>query len=667
MQFLYPLFLWGLLALAIPVIIHLFYFRRFKKVYFTNVRFLKALKEETSSRSKLRDLLVLLMRLLAILFLVFAFAQPFLAKEGEADERLRAVAVYLDNSYSMMSTDSDIPLIDHARVKASEIVESFTDSDRFLLLTNDLLPRHQRWVDKKTVLSFIEEVELSPSVTSLSIIKSRIDQLLDQAVDNKPYAYFISDYQKTIMDLAPTEESHITLVPLSSVKERNISIDTCWLESPILLDGQTANLMVKLTNYDKDAAENVRLTMTYAGETKPVGNFNIEPFSSKTDTITFKMKGSGWQDIKLEISDYPIQFDDSYYISIEVPESIKVLNIYDGQINRYINAAFASIPEYELTSLSLGNIDYSSLPNYRLIILQDLKKVPSGLRLQLREALEKGQNVMIFPSKDGDDGLSNLISELNIGSMGSFESGTFVTSEINPSSFIFTDVFESIPSNMKLPSTSGRYRLNTRSAEYLLKFRDGRHAVEAHQINNGIVYLSAIPLDRSFSDLSTTAEVFIPLLHRAAIETNADKQIAFTIEKDEQIELDIASPQSDMQYAMKGPVEFIPGIKKLGNRTVISLFNQIEYPGFYSLMSGDNTHAVLAFNFSRKESDPATYTIKELKNLFPDWTIVDQVAAANLSQFISVQDRGTILWRICLFLCLLFLLVEVLILRFWKV
>ena len=66
MQLLYPAFLLALAALAIPIIIHLFHFRRFKKVYFTNVRFLKEVKEETSNRSRLRNLLVLLMRLLAL-------------------------------------------------------------------------------------------------------------------------------------------------------------------------------------------------------------------------------------------------------------------------------------------------------------------------------------------------------------------------------------------------------------------------------------------------------------------------------------------------------------------------------------------------------------------------------------------------------------------------
>jgi Na+/H+ antiporter NhaD/arsenite permease-like protein len=77
MGFLYPNFLWALFAILIPVIIHLFYFKRFKKVYFSNTKFLKEIKEETTNKNKIKNLLVLLSRILAIVFLVLAFAQPY--------------------------------------------------------------------------------------------------------------------------------------------------------------------------------------------------------------------------------------------------------------------------------------------------------------------------------------------------------------------------------------------------------------------------------------------------------------------------------------------------------------------------------------------------------------------------------------------------------------
>ena len=77
-MFLYPAFLWALMAISIPVIIHLFNFRRYKKVYFTNVKFLKELQHESKSKSRLKEILILIARCLAIASLVFAFSQPII-------------------------------------------------------------------------------------------------------------------------------------------------------------------------------------------------------------------------------------------------------------------------------------------------------------------------------------------------------------------------------------------------------------------------------------------------------------------------------------------------------------------------------------------------------------------------------------------------------------
>ncbi|RME11570.1 MAG: hypothetical protein D6816_01935, partial [Bacteroidetes bacterium] len=131
MQFLYPTFLIAALAIAIPVIIHLFYFRRFKKVYFTNVKFLKEVKEETSARQKLRNLLVLLMRCLAVLALVFAFAQPFIPQGTEVKQGDNAISIFVDNSFSMQSLSEDVPLVEKAKQRAREIVNAYREEDRF--------------------------------------------------------------------------------------------------------------------------------------------------------------------------------------------------------------------------------------------------------------------------------------------------------------------------------------------------------------------------------------------------------------------------------------------------------------------------------------------------------------------------------------------------------
>ena len=149
MQFIYPEFLFALSVLAIPIIIHLFNFRRFKKIYFTNVRFLKEIKQDTQSRSKLKHLLVLISRLLALTFLVFAFAQPFIpAKTNKVQSGTKRVSIYVDNTFSMDALGKNGSLLETAKKKAREIANAYKPSDEFQLLTSSFEGRHQRLVNR---------------------------------------------------------------------------------------------------------------------------------------------------------------------------------------------------------------------------------------------------------------------------------------------------------------------------------------------------------------------------------------------------------------------------------------------------------------------------------------------------------------------------------------
>jgi hypothetical protein len=207
MQFVFPTFLWALLALAIPIIIHLFYFRRFKRVLFTNVKFLREVKEETSMRSRLRNLLVLAMRLLAVAFLVFAFAQPFIPQTQTVKTGSRAVSVFVDNSFSMSARSQDVPLLEKAKQRAREVINAFSVEDRFQVLTNAFEGRHQRLVGQEEALSLIDEIEIGPAVRELSTVAARQQQALRQAAADIEKLYLISDFQQNITDLTLWEDS----------------------------------------------------------------------------------------------------------------------------------------------------------------------------------------------------------------------------------------------------------------------------------------------------------------------------------------------------------------------------------------------------------------------------------------------------------------------------
>ena len=145
MRFVHPEILWALTALAVPVLIHLFNFRRYKKIAFSNVSFLKEVKSETTKSSKIRHLIILTCRLLAFAALIFAFAQPFFPTDvSEKMNGTRAVSVYVDNSLSMQGQAEGVSFLESSKQKASALVSSFSSNDRFQIISNNFKGTDQR-------------------------------------------------------------------------------------------------------------------------------------------------------------------------------------------------------------------------------------------------------------------------------------------------------------------------------------------------------------------------------------------------------------------------------------------------------------------------------------------------------------------------------------------
>jgi len=174
MNFLYPSFLFALFAIAIPIIIHLFNFRRYKKVMFTNVRFLKEVKQQTRAKSQLKHLLVLASRILAISFLVFAFAQPYIPVEKNTEVvKENIVSIYIDNSFSMDAVNEDGRLLEQAKKLAKEIGAGFKPTDRYQLLTNSFEGRQQRLLNQEEFLEQVDNVKMSSFVRSVAEVIQR--------------------------------------------------------------------------------------------------------------------------------------------------------------------------------------------------------------------------------------------------------------------------------------------------------------------------------------------------------------------------------------------------------------------------------------------------------------------------------------------------------------
>lgn len=677
MQFLYPSFLWALLALAIPIIIHLFYFRRFKKVYFTNVKFLKEVKEETSARRKVRNLLVLLSRLLAIAMLVFAFAQPFIPQDTEVQKGDKSVSVFIDNSFSMNALSEDVPLIEKAKQRAREVVNAYSVEDRFQILTNDFEGRHQRLVSKEDALALIDEVKTTPSVKEISKTLTRQLQALNTGkLDNKT-AYLISDFQKNITDFQNFSDTtmEVNLIPLQSVQEKNISIDTAYFDSPVQMLNQTNTLVIKVRNHSDEVAENVRLSLRHEGQTKPVGTLSIPARSSKTDTVNITILRTGWHEAELTITDYPVQFDDTYYFSFNVAEEINTLVINETTGNKYLDAAFKGISYFKVTNQQSRSLDYAKFPTYQLIVMNGLTNVSTGLAYELKQYVSNGGNLLVFPGVNSNiSSYKTFLNEFPANELVALERSERNVSDVNTEEFIFKDVFENRSANLKLPVTKVNYKLTNfggRGEERLLSYRDGSAFLSKYQKEQGNLYLCAAPLDEDQSNLVRNAEIFVPMLYKMAISTAKDTRIAYTIGRDEVIESNNAfTGTGEMKYKLKGKAEeFIPVQRAIGSKVVLGINNQISQAGFYNLyLNPTEKLDEFAFNFDRKESNLDYYNATDLANVAGDEIqIIEGTTAVDITQLIGERSRGIILWRWFIIAAIIFLIIEALLLRFWKV
>lgn len=675
MQFIFPGILLALFAISIPIIIHLFYFRRFKTVPFSNVQFLKEIKEETSTRSKLRNLLVLLSRILAIAALVLAFAQPYIPFGKNVDQGPKAVSIFVDNSFSMNALDRDVPLFERAKQKAKEIVKAYGPTAQFQVLTHDFEGRHQRLVSQDEAVGLIDEIIQTPDVHPLSKVLKRQKATLNTKRNSKHLSYIISDFQKSITDFTLTKDTSVAvnLVPLHAVQEANVGIDSCWLAAPIPILHQSNTLLVKVHNYGLETANEVKLALHFQGQVRPQGTIEVPAGSVVIDTVHFMLNNPGWQEMVVSISDYPVQFDDKYFVSFPVKEQLEVLIIEDGHTNKYMNAALKGISYFKKTTQNVKKIDYSAFPKYQLIIIHEIGNMSSGLASTLKEFVIDGGNVLLIPSAAQNiNSLNAFMTSLGIVPFLGFSKESKQVQKINTQEFIFKDVFDKVPKNIRLPKTSAsfsRKAISARGEEILLSNRDGTPYLFKQSKGDGNLYVLTAPIDVTYNDLVLNSEIFVPMLFKMAISTAKSLEVSQTIGKDEIIEVRNASvaPDEVLTFSHK-ELTFLPEQRIIGDKVILGINNQIKEAGFYHLSnSSKDTLGVYGYNYNHQESDLSFLDDKTLHQKAPSFSLLNQEEIANLSTTIEQLDKGKVLWRWGIIAALLFLLLEILLIRLWKV
>jgi len=676
MNFLFPSFLLASLAIALPIIIHLFNFRRYKKVYFPSIQFLKEVKQQTTNLNTLKHLLVLICRGLAILALVLAFAQPFLKnaltniKQGE-----QQVSIYIDNSFSMNNTKNGVPMIELAKQKALELVNGYNNNTQFQIIANELNGSMQHLVSKSDAIKIIDEIKIQPQSPKFSSIISKQKNALSINKSEHSIAYLISDFQKTqlsLNDLKVDTNIQIIALPLFSDEKQNVSIDTCWFDSPVQTINQQIKLLVKISNYGNADVSSNRLTLTLNNKLKFVGDFSLPAHESLIDTIPFTVTQSSWNKGLISINDNAVTFDDNYYFTFEVKEKINVICINENTENAYLKALFSD-NQINLINSNASQIDFSLFKSTDCIVLNSLKNISSGLSSEVQKFVTNGGSFIIIPNEISDfNSYNNLLNAMNCGIYSNLSTQEQNVTSINTQMNLMKDVFVKLSENIDLPKVKKHFIIATTVAnneEQILSLKDGSSLFSNFKVGKGNCYLSAVPLDKNFSDLPVKS-VFVPMMIKMAFSGLKNNELSYIIGDNTNIQVNSAVNKNESTYTLKSSFqEFIPEQTSIENVLYLRTKNQILKSGIFELNGiNDISKPAFAFNFNRNESNLDFLKETDLKQKLSDANIkMIDASNKNLTALVSEINTGIVLWKWFLLAAILFLILEITLLRFWKV
>lgn len=676
MQFVHPNFLWALSLVALPIIIHLFHFRTYKKVQFTNIAFLKELQKETRSYQKLRNILVLIARIFAICFLVFAFAQPYIpVSENTQLSESENVYLYVDNSFSMEAIATQGPVIETARETARRIIKAYSNSQEFQVITNDR-DYGSRSLNREDALSAIDEIESSPFQLSPHELLKTVQYRNQRSSADKNRLYWISDYQSAqdIDEADPIQldsSTIIHMIPLKSQQRNNLAIDSVWLEDPIVQIDKPIDLFVALHNYGQSDIEAAGLNLLVNGRNSSVVGFDLSAGAKSTINMSFIPSIGGWKNIELKIEDKSIYFDDSYFTSLNVRSSVSILEIAGPDAGSSIGRLFSTDSYFEHRKVQEGNIQVGSLKSFDFIVLNEPEDVGSGLIQNLIEFCREGGSLLLIPNQKGEnENLNQLCKSLGLPEYGDITEQELKVSDLALDDPLLAKVFEKIPDNPDFPSSSKYYSFSRNSAPIssLMKLTGGRRFLHYLNFEQGKVFQVAVPFQEEFSNFHKHA-LFVPIVLKMAFNRSVEYPLAYTLERD--IPLikgipELSQYQSELEVS-NDKNSWIPVVQAQGGRTRVDLGDEIEEAGFYQIKKGDSLLQSVALNFDRAESTSKYYNLDDIKSVAQGSSVElwenDEIPVDHRIEEIQFGKR---FWKSCIVLALLFLGIEILLLRFWR-
>lgn len=632
MQFTHPNILYALVALIIPILVHLFQLRKFEKVPFTNVAFLKEVILQTRKSSQLKKWLILCTRLLALACIILAFAEPYLAS-FDTSKKKRETVIYLDNSFSMQAKGSEGALLTRA---VQDILLNSPDEE-ISIFTND---RTYKNIRPKNIKNELLDLPYASEQLDYKTVFLKGKQLFSSEKNTRKGLILISDFQKKNERLNIENNSTIT-VELVKLSPENV--DNIGIERVRVLEENVNNITIEV---QVNNATSSASTLSLYNGNDLIGKAAIE----NDKAVTFNIAKKGPIQGILKLTDNALEFDNTFFFNIDVPEKIKVMAINEGD-DSFLKKIFTE-EEFIFSSFQANNVDYNTVASQNLIILNELKSIPVALSNTLKEYQKQGMNLLVIPSTQSN--ISSYNGLLN--SFGTKITNTTRVTEINFEHPILKNVFEKNVSNFQYPQVFEYYNLETFGSK-ILSFENGSPFI----YRTGNTFGLTASINNENSNFKNSP-LIVPVFYNIGKSSYKIPELYYTIGKENSFDIKATLGNDEILTMQNGDKKFIPLQQTKTNGVNINTSTLPDYDGIYNILNGDLILNQVSYNFNRSESKLEYLDLnnESISNV----EVHDSVPL--MFEKIKSENQISALWKWFVIFALAFLLIEILLLKFLK-
>nr|WP_315196683.1 BatA and WFA domain-containing protein [uncultured Flavobacterium sp.] len=642
MHFKQPEILYFLFLLIVPILVHLFQLRRFKKEYFTNVRFLKALSIQTRKSSKIKKWLLLACRLLLLTCIIIAFAQPFFESKDSKNVN-NEMYIILDNSFSMQAKGKKGELLKRA---VQELLEETPENANFSLITNT----DNYWnTDIKTIRNELQNIKYSATPFQLDNILAKVKT--HKSAFKKDIVIITDAVGLTPNQLKNIETDNIPYFIIPKAEQKNnVAIDSVFIRQTL---DDFYELSINTTNYSDDFKP---ISMALYNQNKLIAKTIIN-FKNKKETINFTIPKQAFHGY-VSIEDNDLGYDNKLFFSISKIKKNNIISIGTPEKNNFLSRIYTN-DEFNYGSFTLSTLDYNIIDKQDAIVLNELDEIPQALQTTLKSFVKKGGNLIVIPSETSAvSNLNQLMQQFGNIQFKTLESNEKQITKINFSHPLFAGVFENKTNNFQYPKIKKDFTVSSTNPA-ILNFDDESPFLIGIRNTVSSVYVFSAPLNTLNSNFQQSP-LIVPVFYKMALSKLNNGINSNTIGNNTSYLVSVNLAKDEILTVKNQDEKFIPVQQLLNNKVQLFFNDYPEKAGNYTIYDSQKPIENISFNYPRTESNLDQVN----ENILSDYKTSDSIST--IFDTLQSNRSDNQIWKWFIIFALLFLALEIAIIKFVK-